>query len=86
MDIHEEISQLNETLKRQRDELKLRIHLVGMEAREEWDKTEDKWVQFRGRHKELEKAGKESALDIGAALRLLGEEIRHAYDRVRKSI
>jgi len=71
MELRDEIDKLTETLKQQRDELKLKLHPGKMGAEEEWEKAEQKWEHFRAKTQDLETATK----DAGAALRLLGEEL-----------
>ena len=79
MDWINEINQLQETLKTQRDELKVKIHLAKMEAQQEWEKTERQWQQFKTKADEVSTASKESAKEVGAAAKLLGEEVLHAF-------
>lgn len=86
MDVFDEISKLNETLKTERDELKLKIHLAKMDVQEEWQKTEQQWQHFKAKADNIGAAAKESSQDVGTALKLLGEEVRHAFSRIRKSL
>jgi hypothetical protein len=86
MQLPEDLDKLKTSLKHERDELKLKAHLLGMEAKEKWDKAEENWEHFQGKTKKLGEASKESSGDVIAALKLLGEEIKQAYDHVRKSI
>ena len=86
MNLYDEIDKLNKTLQTERDELKLKIHLGKMEVQEEWEKAEQQWQHFRTKADELGSAGKESAQDVGAALKLLGEEVVNAFSRIRKSL
>jgi len=86
MELRDDLEKLAETLKQQRDELQLKMHLLSLEARQEWDKAERNWQHFQSKAEELGHAGKEASKDVGAALKLLGEELRHAYERVRKSL
>ncbi|KPJ88450.1 MAG: hypothetical protein AMJ53_16795 [Gammaproteobacteria bacterium SG8_11] len=86
MELYEEIRKLNDTLKTERDELKLKIHLGKMEAQEEWEKAEQQWQHFKTKAEELGTASKESAQEVGAALKLLGEELGNAFSRIRKSL
>lgn len=86
MELYDEINKLNDTLKTQRDELKLKIHLGKMEAQEEWEKAEQQWQHFKTKADEFGSASKESAQEVGAALKLLGEEVVNAFSRIRKSL
>ncbi len=80
------LQQVVAQLRQERDELRVRAHLLKAEVKQEWDDVERKWEQIEFR---LEKAGtgaRESAGDIGAALAQLGEEIANAYRRIRKAL
>ena len=78
------LDELIEKLKRQRDELALQIHLGKAEAKEEWEKLEKKWEQLKAQRGPLKEAMDESAKDLGAALSLLGEELKSGYQRIKK--
>ena len=66
-------------VKTQRDELKLQMHLMKADMKDEWDELEHKW------HK-VEPRLEESADDIGAATRKLAHEIADAYRRIKDAI
>jgi predicted nucleic acid-binding Zn-ribbon protein len=80
------LAEMLEKLEQERDELKVRMHLGKAEAREEWEKMEERIGELRGR---LDKAGDEAVdvmEDVGAAAKLLGEEIREGFARLRKTL
>lgn len=68
-------------LKQRRDELALQIHLGSKEAQDEWDALEKKWEKFSAEAKLEQSAG-----DIGDAASALGDELKSAYDRIRKAM
>ncbi len=70
-----------EDLKSLRDEARVKAHLGTMELQDEWHKLEAKWENFEARAK-LDR----SARDVGAALDLLGAELKAAYERIAKAI
>jgi transposase len=78
------IEELLETLKRQRDELALKIHLGKAEARDEWEKLEKKLAELKAQATPVGSALGETAKGVGTALELAGEEIKKGYDRIRK--
>lgn len=80
------VYKLIEDLKRQRDELRLQMHLAGMEARNEWDKMDGKLAELTGRTQPLRQAVGESAEDVWEAVKLLGSEIKEGFDRIRKAL
>lgn len=68
-------------LKELRDQARVKAHLGAMEAKGEWQKLESKWENFEARAK-LDR----SAKDVGAALDLLGAELKAAYERIAKAV
>ncbi len=84
--MRERLQEMLEKLEQERDELKVRMHLGKAEAREEWDKLEVRIGELRAR---LDKAGDEAGdvmEDVGAAAKLLGDEIREGFARIRRSL
>lgn len=73
-------------LKQQRDELALRIHLAGKEAQGEWSRLDDKLNELTRNYEPLKRAVGTTADDVWESLKLLGEEIRRGFDRIRKSL
>ena len=76
--------ELLESLKTQRDELNVKMHLASMEVRDEWQLVEDKWEHLRSKGAQLEKAAGSSAHKIGDAVGLLGQELKDGYRNIRK--
>ena len=68
-------------LKRARDEINLKLHLASLEVKDEWGDLEGKWQSFSERA-EVHR----SADGVGAALGSLGEELKQAYQRIRKAL
>jgi hypothetical protein len=68
-------------LKELRDRARVKAHLGTMEAQDEWRKLESKWDNFEARAR-LDR----SASDVGAALDLLGAELKAAYERIAKAL
>lgn len=71
------------SLRQQRDELRLQIHLARAEARDEWEQMERKWHDAELKLAAMGRGTRESAADVGAALGLLADEIGKAYRRIR---
>jgi hypothetical protein len=78
-----ELQRLMEDLKRQRDELRVRLHLAKAEAKDEWERLEHTWTHVRGKMGVVGREAGKTAADVGAALRLAAEELRQGYQRVR---
>jgi len=83
-DTQHRITEIVETLKRQRDELALKIHLGKAEARDEWEKLEKQLAELKAKAAPVGGALGDATKGVGAALELAGEEIKKGYDRIRK--
>lgn len=75
-----------ETLRTQRDDLKVKIHLANMEVRDEWEEVEDKWEHLKSREAQIGKEVGKSAHEVGEAISLLGQEIKEGYKRIRNAL
>ena len=74
------------TLRRLRDELRVKLALGQAEIRDRWELTEKRWYELEGRMKELREASRAEAKEIGAAARLLVDEIKEGYEHLRKQM
>jgi hypothetical protein len=75
-----------ESLAQLRDDLKVRLHLAEMDARDQWEKLEPKWWELQRKAAAVEKASADTAQEITAAADLLIGELRKGYERIRKAL
>jgi uncharacterized coiled-coil DUF342 family protein len=80
------LTELISSLKQQRDELALQIHLGKAEAKEEWDRVQAKLDQLTADADPLKEAVEESAENVLESLKLVAGEIKNSFDRIRKSL
>lgn len=73
-------------VEQQRDEILLKMHLAKAEAKDEWAVAEKKWEHLKAKTPVLTRESGESIKDLGAAVKLLGEELLHSYERIKKII
>lgn len=85
-DLEDRLEQLVGRLREERDELRVRAHLLRAELRDEWDEVERKWEHLEPKLERLRDSARASSADIGAAAGQLGEEIAHAYRRIRDAM
>ncbi len=85
-DLGDKADEILARLKTERDELRVQLHLLKAEAREEWEEMEQRWEHFEARLKRAGEAAAESGEDILAAGRQLADEVGRAYQRIRKSL
>ena len=84
---HDDIVSL---LKRQRDELKLKIHLGGKDAQDKWDELETEWNGFREAVEPLSEAVKDAASKAGEQASKVAEDVppklKDGYEKLRKML
>jgi len=83
-DAKKHIDEMVSDIKQQRDELQVKLQLAKMEAGDEWEKLEAKLAKLEAKAKELGSATADASQDIGAAAKLLGEEIRDGFKKIGK--
>ncbi len=87
MDISkEDLAEVWAKLRQERDELRLKIHLGTMEAKEEWDEVEKKWQRFESKASEKKDELVETSRDIGEGVELITKELGAAYRRIRDGL
>ncbi|MFN3785827.1 MAG: hypothetical protein ACK4RS_03200 [Thiothrix sp.] len=70
--MHAKLHKLLSALSAERDEFRLGLHLLSMEAKEEWEKTEEKWEHLQARLRDL---GYKIQLEAKEEIHDLGEEV-----------
>lgn len=73
-------------LKRERDELRLQLHLGSMEAREQWGEISEKVNQLTEQFEPVKDAIEESASDVLESIQSVGTELLNGLRRVRDSL
>jgi len=79
------LDELISTLKQQRDEIALKIHLAAAEAKDEWKRTSEKYDTLVRDYEPVRKAVSDSATDVTQSLKLVAEEVQKSFNRIRKS-
>ena len=80
------VAELISDLKQQRDEIRVRLHLGGQEAKDEWEKLDDKLNQLNHRFDPLKDAVGETAEDVWDSFKLVGGELMEGFKRIRNSL
>lgn len=83
-DTRERIEEMLDDLRQQRDEMRVKLNLAKLEVSEEWEKLESKLVKLEAKAKELGGATADASKDVGAAARLLAEEIYDGFKKIAR--
>ena len=73
-------------LRRLRDELNVRIHLAKADAKDRWEKLEHEFHRLEAKGRQISQASEEPLRDVRDAARLLIDEIRDGYRRIREAL
>jgi len=82
MSMEDEIKKFSEVLKQQRDEVKVKLHLGGMEAKEEMDKLEELWESFAEKIDDVADDAKETTFELIASAQSIGNELKESYEKL----
>jgi len=84
MDQRAEFDKLVMTLKRERDELQVKLHLAKADARDQWAELERKWQGIEAKLPELKRELGNTKENVLTALQLAAEELQAGYAHIRK--
>jgi hypothetical protein len=82
--LQDEIDSIIDSLKQQRDELRLQLQLGRNEVRSEWEEAERKLDKIIGKADAVRREMEVASEDVLAAIKLSAEEIKRGYNRIRK--
>jgi hypothetical protein len=82
MNLKKEFDEITESLKQQRGEIQLQIHLASMEAKQEWENSEKSWGKFVDSLEVITDETKEASAEIIHATKIIGDELKEAYMRI----
>jgi seryl-tRNA synthetase len=80
------ISNMIDDLEEERDELALQIHLGKQETKKQWERLGKKLEELNQRKEPLKESVGETSEDVWDAMRLVADEIKEGYQRIRKTL
>lgn len=83
-EIREDFASLLEQVRQQRDELRVKIHLAGMEMRDEWEDLERQWEHLIAKRKQVNSVASDAVHEVNHAAVELAREIKKAYLKIKK--
>ena len=86
MNLKKELDELTETLKQQRGEIQLQIHLASMDAKQEWQKTEKNWNKFVDSMLVVTDESKEASAELIHTTKIIGDELKETYKRIKERL
>lgn len=82
----EQLQKIADNLKRQRDELQVKLHLGKGVARDEWAKLETRWEDVKTKMEAVRKETSHTTESVSTGLKLVLDELKKGYDNIRKTL
>ena len=86
MSAKENLEEVISVLKQQRDELKLKMHLAGMDTKEEYERISGRINELMKQYEPTKDAASETAEGVFKALKLAGDEMLNGFNKIRKTL
>jgi hypothetical protein len=86
MSLKTEFETLMGKLNLEREELQLKLHLAGMEAKDEFDDAEKQWQQIKHKASEIADESIETSEEFISKAKIVGEELKESYHRIAKRL
>ena len=84
--MRESLAEVWAKLRQEHDELRVKMHLGTMEAKEEWDELEKKWQRFESKAAEAKDQVVETSREVSEGVELIAKELGAAYHRIRDGL
>lgn len=86
MSMKEDFESVLKKLQTERDEIKLKLHLASMEARQEFEEAEKEWSRLKVKAAEIGDESVETSEEFIANAKIVGEELKDTYHRIAKRL
>jgi len=86
MSLQNDFENLISKLNVEREELQLKLHLAGMEAKSEFEKAEKQWQEVKIKASEIADDTIETSEEFIEKAKIIGEELKDTYQRIAKRL
>ena len=80
----EELDRLVRELETQRDALRVKLHLLKADAREQWEELERQLEHLKGKAKVIGREASGAAAGVKEKLEDVAQELKRGYERIRR--
>ena len=84
--LHDELKTITDTIKQQRDEASLQMHLAKEDIKDELEELEKSWDQLIAKMAEIGHEAENAGRDILESAKELGNHIKEGYDKIKSKI
>ena len=83
---HSQLAELVSNLKRQKDQLALKLHLGQAEVKDQWAQLETRLKRLQSDLEPVSDAASEMTENVFSALELAAGELKQGYDRLSEAV
>lgn len=80
------LEEIISSLKQERDQIRVRLHLAGMEAKDEYERLSSKTEELLSQYEPLKDAVGETSEDVFSALSLAAGEMKNGFSKIWHSL
>lgn len=81
--LHDDLKSISDTIKQQRDELNLQLHLAKEDIKDDLEDLDVKWRQLVDKMSVISQEAENAGRDILESAKELGNQIKEGYERVK---
>ena len=85
-DTRKKLDELVNTVRKERDELKLQIHLASLDAKDEYERLSKKCDRLADEYQPVTEAVEKTADNMVSALGMVADELKFGFQRVRQAL
>jgi len=86
MEIREEFDKLIEKLQVEREKINLKAHLASMDAKQEFEEAEKKWLKVKEKASKIADSAVDTSEEYISKAKIVGEELKETYKRISKRL
>jgi outer membrane murein-binding lipoprotein Lpp len=80
------LEEIISSLKQERDQIRVRLHLAGMEAKDEYERLSSKTEELLAQYEPLKNAVDETSENVFSALSLAAGEMKNGFSKIWHSL
>jgi len=86
MEIREEFDKLVEKLQMEREKINLKAHLASMDAKQEFEEAEKKWLKVKEKASKIADSAVDTSEEYISKAKIVGDELKETYKRISKRL
>lgn len=83
MSIKDELKKLSDSIRQNRDEIRVQLHLARADVKDEWDDLDAEWKRFLNKVEAVSRDAQDVSDEARETTRKLGHDLKEGYERIR---